>query len=293
MMATAMADVLRAAGLRVVEVEGWRTRTRPGGLKGVKGIDIHYTATSNNAKGNMPTLNILKTGYAGLAGPLSQLGLGRDGTWYVVAAGRCNHAGKSDKIENSNSYALGVEAEHSGSGPWPKAQYDSYVKGVAALANHYNVQTKFIRGHKEFALPYGRKADPNFDMNQFRREVDAARSPKAKLVAPLKAVVTKGVGRVKGDRPVVNGNMDLATVQAWADYIKAPRPLGAPDWGKDRMFVRRAQTWSSRQRTGIWTRSNTRTVQAKVGAKVDGIWGKNTTAGLQRFLQRRFDENPF
>lgn len=284
MYATSMADVLRAAGLRVVEVSGWRTRGH-GEMKAVKGIAIHYTATSARAQGNMPTLNILRTGYAGLAGPLSQLGLGRDGTWYVVAAGRCYHAGKADSTAMTNSYALGVEAEHSGSGPWPKAQYDSYVRGVAALARHYGVENKNIRGHKEFAIPYGRKSDPNFDMGKFRRDVAAVGTPAAPTA--------KASGRIAGLRPEVTGVMDLATVQAWADYIKAPRPKTGAEWTRDRMFVRRAQTWLSRSRTGEWTRSETRTLQGKVGAHVDGIWGPNTTVGLQRFLQRRFDEQEF
>src|SRR5262245_62937115 len=88
--------VLEAAGLKVAEVPGWRERGRAD-MPNVRGVMCHHTATARG--GNMPTLELLVAGRAaangapGLAGPLAQLGLGRDGTFYVIAAGRANHAG--------------------------------------------------------------------------------------------------------------------------------------------------------------------------------------------------------
>ena len=165
-----LAKVLRKAGLNVIEIDGWKKRSIGRNLPflGPKGILAHHTGTPASAFGNYPSLNVVTNGRADLKGPLANLGLGRDGTWYVIAKGVCNHAGPVDDIRYSNDYALGIEAEHPGVGPWPKVQYESYVAGVAALCTAFNVS---VRGHKEAAIPYGRKPDPNFNMNTFRADV--------------------------------------------------------------------------------------------------------------------------
>src|SRR5262249_57430219 len=88
-------DVLRAAGLKVAEQPGWLARGRAE-MGTVRGVMCHHTGTPRS--GNMPTLTMLTEGAIQangkrVPGPLAQLGLGRDGTFYVIAAGRCNHAG--------------------------------------------------------------------------------------------------------------------------------------------------------------------------------------------------------
>jgi hypothetical protein len=171
-------DVLQAAGLKVVLVDGWATRGRAD-MAAVQGAMCHHSA--NHRSGNMPTLDTLILGYANLPGPLSQLGLGRDGTYYVVAAGRCNHAGVGafrGRAEG-NSRFIGIEAEHSGhaADPWPQAQYDAYVTGVAAILRYIERDVDCCIGHKEFALPAGRKIDPIFDMARFRAEVGRQLAP--------------------------------------------------------------------------------------------------------------------
>lgn len=162
-------DVLQAAGLDVVRVDGWENRGRAE-MGVVEGVMCHHTA--NHRSGNMPTLDRLILGRDDLPGPLSQLGLGRDGTYYLVAAGRCNHAGVGafQGSPEGNSRFIGIEAEHSGQprDPWPKAQYSAYVTGVAAILRHLGVGAQRCVAHKEFALPAGRKVDPCFDMNRFR-----------------------------------------------------------------------------------------------------------------------------
>lgn len=167
----AAADVLRAAGLTVVEVAGWRTRGRE--LTAIRGGVVHHTATSSTARGDYPTLALVRDGRVGIPGPLSQLGLGRSGTWYVIASGRANHAGVVHSrfaTTHANDYSIGVEAEHPGKGTWPAAQYSAYVRGCAALGRHYGITWY---GHKEVAAPAGRKVDPTFDMTIFRASVTA------------------------------------------------------------------------------------------------------------------------
>jgi hypothetical protein len=59
-----------------------------------------------------------------LLGPLSQLGLVRKGTFFVIAAGRCNHAGKGlwRGVDTGNTSFIGIEAENSGHAGGPLAR---------------------------------------------------------------------------------------------------------------------------------------------------------------------------
>jgi N-acetyl-anhydromuramyl-L-alanine amidase AmpD len=139
----------------------------------VRGVICHHTATA--AAGNMPTLGVLTRGRADLRGPLSQLGLGRDGTFYVIAAGRANHAGLGswEGVTSGNSSFIGIEAENSGrrEDPWPDVQIDAYRRGAAAILRQVGAGANMCCGHKEYALPRGRKPDPTFDMAAFRTAV--------------------------------------------------------------------------------------------------------------------------
>jgi len=176
---TWLADVLLAAGLKVAEQPGWKNRGR-GDVGPIKGVICHHTAGPKT--GNMPSLGTVINGRPDLAGPLSQLCLGRDGTYYVVAAGRCNHAGVGNwqGFTNGNANFIGIEAENTGfktganaDFPWPDVQMDAYRRGVAAILKKIRANAIMAAGHKEYALPLGRKNDPTFDMNEFRSQVAA------------------------------------------------------------------------------------------------------------------------
>lgn len=163
-------SVLKNAGLKVAPVDGWETRGH-GDVGKTMGILCHHTATPSS--GNMPTLQTLINGRSDLPGPLAQLGLGRDGTYYIVAAGKCNHAGKGiwKGLVNGNTNFIGIEAENTGTSndfPWPDVQMDAYHRGVAAILQYIGRDASFCAGHKEYALPQGRKSDCNFDMDKFR-----------------------------------------------------------------------------------------------------------------------------
>ena len=175
---TWLPEVLQSAGLKVALVDGWQDRGRAE-MGDVVGIICHHTAGSRN--GNMPSLKTLVEGRLGghpLPGPLAQLGLGRDGTYYVIAAGKCNHAGEGEwqGVRLGNSRFIGIEAEntgHSDDSPWPQVQIDAYHRGVAAILRRLGRSEMFCAGHGEYALPRGRKTDPNLDMNEFRMKVAA------------------------------------------------------------------------------------------------------------------------
>jgi peptidoglycan hydrolase-like protein with peptidoglycan-binding domain len=171
---TWLPSVLKAAGLKVALEPGWEDRGRgPAGR--IHGVICHHTGVK--AAGNMPTLRALvngrkaEPGLEALNGPLAHLGLGRDGTYYIVAAGRCNHAGKGQwhGVTDGNSTFIGIEAENDGKGePWLPVQMEAYWRGVAAILMHEGLDHTCCAGHKEYKPT---KSDPNFDMNAFRSHV--------------------------------------------------------------------------------------------------------------------------
>ena len=87
----------------------------------------------------------------------------------------------------------------------------------AAILEHVGQPADFCAGHKEYALPRGRKNDPNFDMIEFRKGVAAllqgttpAPAPKptpapkpapaASKPAPAKPEAKKGAAAGRGKR---------------------------------------------------------------------------------------------
>lgn len=166
--------VLGKAGLKVALVDGWLTRGRGPMAQKIEGVICHHTAGPRN--GNMPSLGILKDGRTDLPGPLSQLGLGRDGTYYVIAAGKSNHGGMGSwQGFSGNDKFIGIEAENTGDSiePWSPVQYEAYVKGIAAILNYLDLPTIMCCGHKEYA--HNRKIDPTFNMDEFREQVNSLR----------------------------------------------------------------------------------------------------------------------
>lgn len=188
---TNLADVLRAAGLPVVEMPGWQAAAYPkygGFIEPPSHVMVHHTA-SNPGTDPHGDLNYIINSHP--LRPICQLYLSRSGTFYVVAAGRCctNGAGSSAPWNGGvpdgqmNHHAIAIEAANQGTGErWPDAQIHSYVHGVAALCKAYNIPNKHVRAHHEWAP--GRKIDPagqspyavgsaKWDMNKFRADVAA------------------------------------------------------------------------------------------------------------------------
>ncbi len=167
---TWLPKILTGAGLAVVEEPGWQTRGH-GDIGQVLGVICHHTA--GPLHGDAPSLPVVINGRPDLAGPLSQLFLARSGVWYIVAAGKAWHAGVGvwHGVTDGNGHFVGVEAENTGLGndPWPLAQMDSYAKGAAAILRHVGAPAIMCAGHKEYALPLGRKPDPSFSMPDFRK----------------------------------------------------------------------------------------------------------------------------
>jgi Putative peptidoglycan binding domain/N-acetylmuramoyl-L-alanine amidase len=198
---TWLPTVLLDAGLRVAEQPGWKTRGR-GDVGPIGGVMCHHTAGA--ITGNMPSLGTLTNGRPDLAGPLCQLGLGRDGTFFVIAAGRANHAGAGNwqGLTTGNLSFIGIEAENTGhltgplADPWPAIQLDAYRRGCSAILKRIRANAIMCCGHKEYALPQRRKPDPTFDMSDFRNQVAAVMAG----IAPVPNLIPAVDG---GNRPTL------------------------------------------------------------------------------------------
>lgn len=188
---TDLDETLRGAGLSVTEQDGWRQRSnQSGGYNGGPiGIIIHHTGGGRGADGQGDVNFILTKPDAA---PVSNLYLDRKGVWWVLAAGATNTNGKGGPwgpipIGGANRRVIGIEAGNLGNNkePWPEVMQDSYVKGVATLADRYGIDSNNVLSHAEWT---SRKHDPagpsrfgtvnslgTWDMNKFRAEVNEAR----------------------------------------------------------------------------------------------------------------------
>ncbi len=182
---TWLAADLRAAGLDVREIDGWQTRARPGPFSPL-GVLIHDTGVPTRS-GDAPSLQTCIDGRNDLPGPLCQLLIARSAAVYVIAGGRCNHAGEGAMpptipTNAGNSLLAGIELENTGNGtePWPTAQVRAAQIATAVILRKAGpaAPTARVWGHREYALPRGRKPDPvGIDMTAFRGAVAALLNP--------------------------------------------------------------------------------------------------------------------
>lgn len=170
-------DVLRRAGLEVREYPGWRDRGH-GDFGAITHVICHHTGSF----GETPR-GIAEHPQLGLC---SQLHLDRNGVYTMCGAGIAWHAGVGAypglPTNNANQVTIGIEAANDGGGKpglphrasWSDAQYNAYVRGVAAILAHLGLPATRAIGHKEWAGPAQGKWDPGaIDMNTFRRDVQA------------------------------------------------------------------------------------------------------------------------
>ncbi len=192
---TDLADVLRNAGLRVVEIDGWETRGRPPdkGDFDPQGILQHHTgARDQDVASTMDDREyavwLATVGRPDLPPPLCQISTGRDGTVYVCAAGRANHAGvalPSGPMPggDGNALYLGNENQNTGTEGWKPAQLAAMVLADAAISRAYAWPADHTRAHWETSttgkwdpgdpdgIPLGDKRV--MDMDRFRAAVKA------------------------------------------------------------------------------------------------------------------------
>ena len=256
-LASRLERAVKNAGVKYKKVSGWASRGH-GTMGSIQSVIVHHTAGPKS--GNSPSLNVVAYGRPGLSGPLAQLFLARDGTVYLVAAGISYHAGRVSSNRYANSHAIGIEAEATGLDSWPAHQINEYAKLCKALIKEFGLSTSRVRGHKEVAVPRGRKPDPNFSMSDFRKKVGGA-----------KGGVSSGGGTSGGSSRSYKsvsygttlGKYDKGDpVKDWQDFLKG-QGYDLGKGGVDGYF-------------GDSTVSATKKYQKKVGVKVDGMAGKDT-----------------
>ncbi|MFG3284694.1 peptidoglycan-binding protein [Streptomyces sp. NPDC048111] len=195
--ADAFVAALRAEGVAVVEVDGWRdhNRNHKGAWGPVNGVVVHHTVSS----GTDASVRLCYDGYAELPGPLCHGVIAKDGTVHLVGNGRANHAGGGDPAvlnaviaENygdrpptthrhegsagavdGNARFYGFECVNLGDGedPWPAAQLDAVERVSAALCRAHGWSAKSVIGHLEWS---DWKSDPRgFTMPDLRTRIAA------------------------------------------------------------------------------------------------------------------------
>lgn len=212
---TDLAGVARKTSLEVIEVPGWETRGR-GEMSDVRAVVCHHTATLNRTA-DMPSLDTLVDGRPDLTGPLAHFGLSRSGKVYVIAAGRCNHAGTVRDPSWGNSHAIGIEAEATGTdATWPEIQLEAFAQLCRVLIDHFGLSASAVLGHKEVADPPGRKIDPNFDMNAFRARINAlSGTTNPPALAPAAAVASSPAVPVSPTLPVARRTAERDVLPAY------------------------------------------------------------------------------
>lgn len=173
-----LADVLRAAGITVVEHGDWRNHYRPGSFAPF-GVLWHHTAGSTTSASNPhPSLNICINGRSDLPGPLCHALVDYFGVFHVISAGRANHAGTARAsgpipAGDGNTMLVGWEIDYNGvSQSMSAAQYTQSLKATAAVLKQFGRDASYARGHRETSTTG--KIDPAFcDLDVMRSDVAA------------------------------------------------------------------------------------------------------------------------
>lgn len=199
-----LATTLRAAGLKVVEIDGWKTRGRPASTGEFRPVGVlnHHTGAFDGVGDPANDLTyanwLFKTGRPDLPPPLCQLSLSAEAVVYLGAAGRANHAGlakASGSVASGDGNALyvGIEWMLSGKQPIPAKMYAAGAtlnavllrvlgSSVQAVSCHYQTS---VTGKWDIGDPNGIPLNGTrvLDVPKFRR---AVQQEKDRLASPPK-----------------------------------------------------------------------------------------------------------
>jgi peptidoglycan hydrolase-like protein with peptidoglycan-binding domain len=220
-------DAIKAAGVEVVEVDGWRTHNRDhvGAWGPVHGVMIHHTVTS----GTEHSVALCRDGYSTLPGPLCHGVIDKSGRVHLVGYGRANHAGAGDgdvlaavvaersplpadneANRDGNRAFYGFECINLGDGadPWPEDQVEAVARAAAGICRAHGWGAESVIGHSEWQPgkvdprgPIGRKGGPALTMDRIRARVEqlladkptaptAPKPSKPKPTAPARPTVS-------------------------------------------------------------------------------------------------------
>lgn len=195
-----LADVIRAYGVTVKELPGWKLWGM-GDFAAIQGIMVHHTG-ANTTSAQYIARN------SGLGGALSsQIHLSRTGVATMCGVGIAYHAGRGSHpgwpTNNANAVSIGIEAQSDGTSPWPAVQMEAYYKICAAILMKLGKRatTKTLIAHWEYSRAAQGKWDPGagngvpgavMDMDVFRARVNHYIDNPPWRRAPLPAPKPKG-----------------------------------------------------------------------------------------------------
>jgi hypothetical protein len=156
-----LAREFRAAGLEVIEVDGWENRGRPastGHYDPRHGVTNHHTGVMSSDSQPGPTLGTLVAGRSDLPGPLAPWSVRHDGVVVVIAAGRCNHAGTIGKPipfavlgADGNALFMGDEIDTNGTQQLPPAQRHAVAVTNAVYLKHFDLPIDRVHRHADIS----------------------------------------------------------------------------------------------------------------------------------------------
>lgn len=248
----AIAAACAEAQVHVVWEPGWGGRGSS--VFGPGGHTNHHdvSAPGTSARGT------IVNGRPGLAGPLANFYIERDGTLVIVAAGRANHAGRGGYGGlRGNARVWGTEIANNGQGEhYGSNQLYTIIVLNAVLHEVDGIPLHLLHAHHEWT---GRKIDPagpprwrsprdvKWDMDRFRADVDrweingmaSADEIADKVIEKLMATDIHGRGRfssVVHDIDVHAERSDKRVGELRASFADDEGRL--PDYYRERGIVR-------------------------------------------------------
>lgn len=163
---TWLPSVLREAGLKVVEYDGWESRARSsGGFSDGRPWCVmwHHTASDTSPQNDSDYCC-----HGSPDRPICNLLIARDGEVWVLAAGATNTNGKGGPqsfsrgtvpLDSMNTYAVGIEIANNGYGQgYPQAQIDACFAASLAITAKVGLLPSDVCTHQVWAPT--RKVDP-------------------------------------------------------------------------------------------------------------------------------------
>ncbi|MEB3237473.1 MAG: N-acetylmuramoyl-L-alanine amidase [Candidatus Sericytochromatia bacterium] len=194
---------------------------RPGGPGDLDTIVLHHTGggslESNIAWMNNPASKVSAHYTVGKDGRIVNSVRDQDRAWH---AGVSRYQGRDDV----NDFSVGIEIVNKGDhvDPYPPEQMEAVAHLVAWLMTTHGISFERVTGHRDVALPRGRKVDPsnNFDWQDLKNRVQ----------------------RHLGNNPTSPGGPPASPPAAPVDQAPAPRPAPAPARPDGTITVRKGDT---------------------------------------------------
>jgi hypothetical protein len=252
---TWLADEFRRAGLRVVECDGWKTRSRSsGGYEPGRPWCVmwHHTASSTgcsaaNDVGYM--LNPNNDAY-----PTANIYVARDGEVWVMAAGATNTNGKGSgvrttskgqvPVDSMNTYAVGVEIGNNGCGESYSADcINAAFKVSNVVTAKCGLLPTDVIHHQAYAPD--RKVDPAtcpaVQGGWTPRSVTSSGTwslDDLKAECQRRSATGEGGGESEEDMPLSTEDIDKIAEAVWSKMIDTTG-AGQPDPQPARYFLQR------------------------------------------------------